>query len=1391
MYVPNLIDYSKNMKTRPKKRIFILHIWLISEISLTSLQTIAIIMNIKCKIIVSVATVLIAGSSKAYYAPLMEGYMMSNNQKAPKGDEWNNPGLLGLNKEMPRAWFFSFDTKDNARKVLPEHSVYWKSLDGVWKFHFAKSPDARPEKFYRTDFDDSGWDDITVPGSWNVQGINKQNGSRKYGSPIYVNQWTVFHTERKVDDWRKGVMRDNPTNYTAYEYPNEVGSYRRTFDLPEMWDGREVYISFDGVDSFFYLWVNGQYVGFSKNSRNAARFNITRHIKKGRNEVAVEVYRLSDGSFLEAQDMFRLPGIFRTVAVYSLPKVQVRDLIVKPNFDMDYRNGMLNVEATVRNLTGRKADEYRLRYWLYANNLYQDDNTLVNTTESALFTVAKESDMQSQTVIYVANPKKWSAEEPNRYTLVAELIDKKDQVVETVSTIVGFRKVEIKDTPAEIDEFGKAGRYYYINGKTVKLKGVNRHETNPALGHAITRDQMEKEVMLMKQANINHVRNSHYPDAPYWYYLCNKYGIYLEDEANIESHEYGYGPESLSHPEEWRPAHIARVMEMAHSDVNNPSIVIWSLGNEAGPGHNFKAAYDSLKHFDTSRPVQYERNNDIVDMGSNQYPSVGWTKDIASGNKGYKYPYHISEYAHSMGNAVGNLADIWSAVESSNFICGGAIWDWVDQGIWNYTPDGQRYMGYGGDFGDSPNDGQFVMNGIMFGDLEPKPQYYEVKKVYQNIVAKMVDVETGEIEIFNKNYFIDLTQYLGEWSLWKNGKQVNVGEINLDGLTPRTLKKLELPYDYEELDPEGEYFIKLQFILKHATPWADAGYVQAEEQFPIKAADKPVLTADNPDLRILAADSTDTALRVKGQNFSIVFNTEDGSISSLKYDDINVIVPDCGPRLNAFRAFTNNDNWFYSKWFTNGLHNLKHKAIAHSMYDNKDGSLTLAFTVRSQAPNSARQVGGTDMNRYGPYSSKIEEFAYRPFGDDDFHFTTRQLYTIHRDGSIELQANIQTSDPTLVLPRLGYQMQIPNSLSHFDYYGRGPVGNYNDRRTGSFIERYSSTVRRQVEHFPKPQEMANHEETRWCSLTNPQGEGVLFVADGVMSVQALPFSAIDMTTAAHPYELPKGNTTFLNLDLGVTGLGGTSCGQAPPFESDRVMGQAHSFGFIIRPIRDTDNRATLTNVRPSSPQLPLIQRDGKGDITITGGESDSIVYTIDGGKPQGYTGAFPFKQGGTVTAWPAQSRVAASTAQFDKISAIQIKAIFASSEENKAEDTPASNLTDGDPSTFWHTMYSVTMAGFPHWVDFDCMEVKNLTGFTYLPRQGSPNGNIKDYEILVSQDGNTWSEPVARGTFANNQSLKKVMFAQPVKARYLRFRALSNQAGNDYATGAEFTIMAE
>ncbi|MDE5880830.1 MAG: DUF4981 domain-containing protein, partial [Muribaculaceae bacterium] len=845
------------------------------------------------------------------FSNVVGGYYFGEGEATgPSGNEWQCPDSIGYNKELPRATFYYFGDTESARKVLPENSEYWMSLDGVWKFHWVPEPSQRLEsaykqngtvesskstvEFYKPDFDVTDWDNIEVPSNWNIAGLQK-DGTQRYGKPIYVNQKVIFQHQVKEDDWRGGVMRTPPENWTTYNFRNEVGAYRRSFTVPESWKGREVYINFDGVDSFFYLWINGKYVGFSKNSRNAARFDITKYLKEGENTVAVEVYRNSDGSFLEAQDMFRLPGIFRSVSLYSTSTLQVRDLVVIPDLTDNYTNGELQITASIRNLTEREVNDCRMVYSLYANKLYSDDNERLNDIEaiSSPFSVSSGGEAKVEAILKIKNPKKWSAEAPWRYTLVGELKDAKGKVVETVSTYIGFRKVEIKDTPAEGDEFGKAGRYFYVNGKPIKLKGVNRHESDPATGHFLSRERMEKDVMMMKRANINHVRNSHYPDAPYWYYLADKYGIYLEDEANLESHEYYYGKASLSHVPEWENAHVGRVMEMVHSTVNSPSVIIWSLGNEAGPGKNFETAYNSIKEFDVSRPVQYERNNDIVDIGSNQYPSIKWTREAVMGAMAdIKYPFHISEYAHSMGNAVGNLVDYWDAIESSNFLMGGAIWDWIDQSLYNYDEEtGVKYLAFGGDFGDYPTDGQFVMNGILFGDMTPKPQYYEVKKVYQNVAVTPVDMAQGKVMIFNKNYFEPLSDYTVSWELLENGVPVQKGtgllsdvklgpgEIDSVNLGPREIEEYVIPYDTSLLKPEAEYFVNVYFVLGSDKPWAESGYIQMAEQLLVKKGEwyslKEVSGATP------ACVQTDSLICITGKDFKVTFNRLTGALCGL------------------------------------------------------------------------------------------------------------------------------------------------------------------------------------------------------------------------------------------------------------------------------------------------------------------------------------------------------------------------------------------------------------------------------------------------------------------------------------------------------------------------------
>lgn len=1291
--------------------------------------------------------------SPAWAGDVLGGYFYQQ-QEAPTGWEWQSPDSVAVNKQQPHAWFFSFRNIDEARKVLPENSSYWKSLDGMWKFHWAPNPDERPKDFFRTDYDVSKWDDIKVPMNWNMAGLQR-DGKNKYGDPLYSNQRVIFqHSWQPMNDWKGGVMRTPPKDWMTYRNRNEVGSYRRTFSVPADWKGQEIYLNFDGVDSFFYLYINGKYVGFSKNSRNLAEFNITPYLNKEgeENTVAVEVYRHSDGSFLESQDMFRLPGIFRTVALTAKPQVQVRDFKAIPDLDETYSNAKLHITAQLQNLSKKAIKGYTIQYSLYANRLYSDENTLLSGVTASAKLAGKlnaKGEISLEATLDAANKVNlWSAEAPHRYTLVGELKDGKGRTVQTFSTFVGFRKVEIKETPAEKDEFGLAGRYYYLNGQPIKLKGVNRHENNVKAGHTVSREQMEHEVFMMKRGNINHVRNCHYPDAPYWYYLCDKYGIYLEDEANIESHEYYYGKQSLSHVPEFRNAHIARNMEMVHATVNHPSVVIWSLGNEAGPGKTFVDCYNAIKAYDTSRPVQYERNNDIVDMGSNQYPSIAWVQGAVQGKYKLKYPFHISEYAHSMGNACGNLIDYWDAIESTNFFMGGAIWDWVDQALDKQDPaTGKTYWAYGGDFGkdNKPNDGMFCMNGIMRPDLTPKAQYFEVKKVYQNVGVKAIDMKQGQIEIFNKNYFEPLKNYQIVWSLYKDGvcvkkNQPLQGAKNIVG--PREKGIYTLPYDYASLDANSEYFVTVQFLLGKDMPWAKKGYPQMEEQLRVKGADvaAPSIAAVAKTGKAMKYQLDKAAKRasIMGGNFQVAFDLNTGAIYSLKYGNQEIIKDGNGPQLDAYRAPTDNDAGigYHNAWFKNGLYDLQHVVKSWTCTPNKkDGTYKLDFTVESQGKE------GCDVN-YGnrdrdPESCYNFEKNKRALTDADLKFTSRQIYTIYKDGSIEMQSAIGANRSKVVLPRIGYSMVLPSELNQYDYYGRGPVNNYNDRKTSQFIGWYHSPVAEQGIMLPKPQAQGNREEVRWCAVTNSSEQGVVFISDSTMSASALPWSQQELTLAAHPYQLPKSSGTHLHLDAKVTGLGGASCGQGGPLTPDQVRSTPTTFGFIIRPA-----------VKSELPNLVKVSATGRKMVK-------DIMQQMK--QNQQNTG---------------------------------LQIAFASSQEPDEGD--AAYLVDGDPSTIWHTMYSITLAKYPHWVDFDAGKQKLIKGFTYLARQdGSLNGCIKDYEIYVSNDNKTWGEPVVKGSFEKTAKLQKVMFGKPVKARYVRLRALNEQSGQDYASGSEFTLITE
>lgn len=653
---------------------------------------------------------------------------------------------------------------------------------------------------------------------------------------------------------------------------------------------------------------------------------------------------------------------------------------------------------------------------------------------------------------------------------------------------------------------------------------------------------------------------------------------------------------------------------------------------------------------------------------------------------------------------------------------------------------------------------------------------------------KALDIEKGAFEIFNKYYFKNLAEdYLLVWSLYEDGKAIQTSQPMDINVAPRQRMQITLPYNYASLKKDAEYFVKVQFILKGQRPWAAKGFPMAEEQILLKEA------TDRPSIREVAAgagkldgfvlDKDTKRIFIKGADFEAIFDPQTGSIYSLKYGNETVISDGNGPKLDALRAFTNNDNWFYAPWFEHGLHNLIHKATEYKVLNKGNGTLVLSFTVESQAPNAARIKGGTSSGK-----NSIEELTDRKFGSNDFKFITNQIWTVYPDGSIELQSSITSNRSSLVLPRLGYVMKVPQQYSNFTYYGRGPVDNYADRKSGQFIEQYTNTVAGEFVNFPKPQDMGNHEDVRWCALTNQAGNGAVFVATDRLSASALQYSALDLILASHPYQLPKAGDTYLHLDCAVTGLGGNSCGQGGPLVHDRVFANQHSMGFIIRPAGK--ELSVVANVAPAG-DLPLsITRTPAGMVELTSAKKDAVIcYSIDGSKKvQEYTEPVPMRNGGTIKAWYKDSKDISSTMKFEKIESIQTQVVYASSQESGEGD--ASHLTDGDPNTIWHTMYSVTVAKYPHWVDLDAGEVKEIKGFTYLPRQNGGNGNIKDYSIQVSMDGKEWGEPVNKGTFARDSKEKRVLFDKPVKARYIRFTALSEQNGQDFASGAEITILA-
>jgi len=1025
-------------------------------------------------------------------------------------NDWEDQNIIGINKMDPHATLIPYKKRAIALKDDIRNSAYYHSLNGIWKFYWSENPQERPKDFYKTNFSTSGWDDIPVPSNWERQG---------YDFPIYVNQPYAFADSRYPFTEMK---KPNPP-HVPHDY-NPVGSYVTTFSVPSHWGGREIILHFGAVKSAFYLWINGEKVGYSQGSKLPAEFDITPYIKEGENKLALEVYRWSDGSYLECQDFWRISGIERDVYLWSAPKTHVYDFFAHATLDDNYQNGILNTAVRVINFGKPDNKDYSV-----VMKLYNSQGKMV-TKVSKRFNNNKEVLTIDTLKIIIENPAQWSAETPNLYTVLIEL-KKGNRVIEMESHKIGFRKSEIKNGQL------------LINGVAILIKGVNRHEHDENTGHVISRELMEKDIELMKQNNINAVRTCHYPDDPYWYQLCDKYGIYLVDEANIESHGMGYHPDrTLGNKPEWKKAHIDRIRRMVERDKNHPSVIIWSMGNEAGDGVNFDTCSAWLHHRDPSRPVHYERalKRPTVDIYSPMYPSIGYIERYAKTNP-YR-PLIMCEYAHSMGNSTGNFQDYWDVIEKYPALQGGFIWDWVDQGFAETDENGVKYWTYGGDYGPDnvPSDGNFLINGIINPDRTLHPAMYEVKKVYQYIKIYPEDVAQGKFRMINQYDFTNLKHYELKWRLVGNSKTALEGSLGKIDLAPHDSTDIQVDFAGFEFTPGVEYFINFSLVTTKEEPFIDKGIEVAKEQFPVWFAPR-VSTGIAGNLPEASFTRSGNDLTVVADKVQAIFDTTTGLLYSLKIEGKELLKEPVRP--DFWRAPTDND-------FGNGMDKRQ------AMWRNAGKNLDLISIRLLRAENGYVMV----------------ETSFRL---EDVRSKLKIRYDFSGYGKIKVSMYFEPGIKGLEnLPRFGMLMVL-NDADNLQYYGRGSQENYCDRNTAAFVGHYTSTVTEQYFPYVRPQENGYKTDTRWLVIGNTES-GLFIESVRPFSFSALhiPMQQLDQLTRAnrqHINDIDQRKETWLHIDMKQMGVAGDDSWGSWPHKQYRIPAKAYQFKFTIKPWKKGDN----------------------------------------------------------------------------------------------------------------------------------------------------------------------------------------------------------------------------
>jgi beta-galactosidase len=1010
-------------------------------------------------------------------------------QSAP---DWENPAVFRVGKEPARAVLTPYPNKASSRTGAEIASPWQQSLNGVWKFHWVSSASDRPETFFQREFDDSDWAEISVPGNVELQG---------YGTPIYTNITYPFAVAPPA------VTAVPPQRFSTFHERSPVSSYRRFFTVPEAWTDRRIFVTFRGVSSAFYLWVNGEKVGYSQDSRTPAEFELTRFLLPGNNLMAVEVYRYSDGSYLEDQDFWRLSGIFRDVFLSSRSGVDLRDLEVIGGYDWIRHSGRLEAKVQLENETEQDATVHVL-----AHLLTKDGVEMSDASQRILCQPGQKT--SASLIVSMDDVRPWSAEDPELYTLLLTLQHEDGEVISNYRQRMGFRDVRIENGNL------------LVNGQPVLIKGVNRHDHHPVTGHYVTERDMRDDLEAMKRLNINTVRTSHYPNDPRFYELCDEYGLYVIAEANIESHGMGYGEESLAKDPEWYEAHLDRIRNMIEAFKNHPSIIIWSMGNEAGDGINFEKASAWLRERDPTRPVQYEgaKMGDHVDIFAPMYFSErrrdAWLETESAKPLSQQRPLIACEYSHAMGNSSGGLSDWWNRVRRERLLQGGVIWDWKDQGLVRPVPGEKEktYLAYGGDFGDQPNDDNFCGNGLMTADLRRTPQTAEVFYQYRNVLVKPLDLEAGIFEVFNENFFVDLERFPLRWILLREGRTFRSGKMNFVRCAPQERTTLELP---SEALPDGdgaEYHLTLEFLLGEVKPWANALHVVAREQFafPFERREaQPMSDASTPTLK----RTRERELRIEGDDFSICFDPMSGRMTSYISGGREWLA---GPlRLNFWRPPTDNDrgNGMPSRcapWKTAESH-LRLNHFQRFEVHTGDGSLRLTFHLDILVGESRAQLE----------------------------------YRIHGDGSIDVSVELIPGGEDLPpLPRVGMMCEIRPELRDWEWFGRGPWENYRDRNTGSPVGVYEGSIDDLWFPYLEPQETANRTDIRWASFTDKEGAGLrITTADNqLLEVGAYPFLQSDLEGPKHPHEIPSRDLITVQISHVQMGVGGENSWGAWPYE---------------------------------------------------------------------------------------------------------------------------------------------------------------------------------------------------------------------------------------------------